>query len=64
MKSTEEAKIILALQNLKQMNDEMAQFVELMAKLHKKYYDSLINEGFSKNEAIELVKSMGFNLTK
>lgn len=44
-----------------QVQDALA-FLPMMAKMNKAYYDSLLAEGFNKDEALILVSSHGYNL--
>ena len=47
-----------AIEQLKKTLPDLVEYVLLMAKLSKVKYDALIKEGFSKQEAIELSKTV------
>lgn len=46
---------------MRQVQDSLA-MLPMIAKMNKTYYDSLLAEGFSKDEALILVGSHGYNL--
>lgn len=51
--------IEMAIKELKANLPSMIEFGKLAAKQHKAYYDSLVKEGFTENQAIEIVKKHG-----
>jgi len=53
-----------ALENLKESMVMLTEGLHYIAILNKKYYDSLVKEGFSEHDALELVKVQGFKLNQ
>lgn len=64
MKTNNDANFILALEQARHNLPEFIDACTLIAQINKSYYDSLVNAGFTKKEAIELVKVQGMQLQK